>query len=87
MPLTPQKLAELEAIGKCPELQRVVMCKTVLAETDRYLNDLARSVRECKRVDEASRFARWLLFSGVLDLVKAVSATPETALAASQVRR
>jgi len=39
-------------------------------ETDRYLDSLARSVRECKRVDEASNFSRWLQFSGVLQILE-----------------
>lgn len=81
MALTPKKLAEYQALGRNPELHHLVMCKRVLAETERYLDDLARSVRECKRVDEASRFARWLVFSGVLEIVKGA---PQTALAASQ---
>ena len=31
---------------------------------------LAREVRECKSVNEASRFCRWLQFSGVLKLLQ-----------------
>ena len=46
------------------------MRKRVVEETRRYLDDLARCVRECKRVDEAARFARWLLFSGILEIVR-----------------
>ena len=44
--------------------------KWFLSETKRYLEGLARCVRECKRVDESSNFSRWLLFSGVFCLVK-----------------
>ena len=43
---------------------------TIHRETSRYLDDLAQHVRECKRVDEASRFVRWLQFSGVLKLLE-----------------
>jgi hypothetical protein len=42
----------------------------VYRETDSFLDDLAKCVRECKRVDEASRFARWLRFSGVLRILE-----------------
>jgi hypothetical protein len=46
------------------------MRRRVVDETARYLGDLAQCVRECKRVDEASRFARWLIFSGILDICR-----------------
>jgi len=39
-------------------------------ETDRFLESLAMSVREGKRVMEASQFARWLNFSGLVSLLK-----------------
>jgi hypothetical protein len=39
-------------------------------ETDRFLDSLAQSVREGKRVTEASNFARWLLFSGLLSFLQ-----------------
>ncbi len=39
-------------------------------ETDRFLDTLAESVREGKRVMEASNFCRWLQFSGVVSLLK-----------------
>ena len=39
-------------------------------ETDRFLDGLAASVREGKAVEEASNFARWLQFSGVLNLLE-----------------
>jgi hypothetical protein len=62
--------ARMRAIGNDGAIQRTVMRKRVVDETARYLDDLARSVRECKRVDEASRFARWLIFSGILDICR-----------------
>lgn len=60
----------MRAIGKDGAIQRTVTRKRIVDETTHYLADLARCVRECKRVDEASRFSRWLLFSGVLDLCR-----------------
>jgi len=39
-------------------------------ETDRRIDSLTRSVRECKRVDEASTFSRWLQFSGILEVLE-----------------
>jgi hypothetical protein len=39
-------------------------------ETDRFLDSLAASVREGKRVTEASNYCRWLQFSGVVSLLK-----------------
>jgi len=40
-------------------------------ETNRYLDSLTQAVCETKRVDEASNFGRWLLFSGVLKILEA----------------
>lgn len=40
------------------------------SETDRHLESLASLVRECKSVDEASRFSRWLQFSGLLEILE-----------------
>jgi hypothetical protein len=67
---TERQLARMRAIGKDGAIQRTVTRKRVVDETAHYLADLARCVRECKRVDEASRFARWLIFSGILDLCR-----------------
>jgi len=39
-------------------------------ETTNRLDSLARSVREHKSVAEASNFAKWLQFSGVIDLLE-----------------
>lgn len=39
-------------------------------ETDRFLESLARDVRENKRVMEASQFCRWLNFSGFVKLLE-----------------
>jgi len=41
------------------------------AETDCRLDVLAKQVREGLAVDEASNFARWLQFSGVMEILKA----------------
>lgn len=42
----------------------------IWSETDRRLDSLAASVREGSQVDEASNFARWLRFSGILKLLE-----------------
>lgn len=42
----------------------------IWSETDRRLDSLAQSVREGVQVDEASNFARWLRFSGILKLLE-----------------
>lgn len=52
-------------------------------ETSRYLAALTRSVREVKRVDEASQFGRWLVMSGALDML---SELPQMAVEASRLR-
>jgi len=39
-------------------------------ETNTMLDSLARSVREGKRVDEASNYCRWLRFSGILEILQ-----------------
>lgn len=39
-------------------------------ETNRKVESFARDVRECKNVREASDFARWLQFSGILALLE-----------------
>jgi len=42
----------------------------IWSETDRRLDSLAASVREGTQVDEASNFARWLRFSGILKMLE-----------------
>ncbi len=42
----------------------------IWSETDRRLDSLMQCVREGVQVDEASNFARWLRFSGILTLLK-----------------
>lgn len=54
-----------------------------ILETKRYLEALARCVRECKRVDEASHFTRWLVMSGALDMLTEL---PQMAPEASALR-
>jgi len=51
----------------------------VWRETNRRLESLARDVRENKNVREASEFARWLQFSGILKILEA-SPQPEPLL-------
>lgn len=54
------------------------------------MDSLAREVRECKGVEEASRFCRWFQFSGVMKLLElhkdALTASP-TPLDPSVLRR
>lgn len=40
-------------------------------ETNRVVDSLTQAVSECKRVDEASSFGRWIRFSGVLQILEA----------------
>ncbi|HXA44413.1 MAG TPA: hypothetical protein VNZ25_02810, partial [Candidatus Angelobacter sp.] len=75
MPLSKSQLARIERIRTDPDLNALAWRQRVVAETERYLESLARSVRECKRVDEASNFARWLQFSGVIELLQECPAT------------
>lgn len=39
-------------------------------ETDRYIETLQRSAREGKQITEAANYARWLQFSGILELLE-----------------
>lgn len=65
---TKEKNDKLTAIGKDATISLTVNVARIVSESDRYLERLARSVRENKSVDEASNFCRWLCFSGVLNL-------------------
>jgi len=49
----------------------VVTLHQIWRETTRKLESFARDVRESKRVLEASDFARWLQFSGVVKIMEA----------------
>jgi hypothetical protein len=42
----------------------------IASETSRFLDTLARDVRECKNVMLASQYARWLQFSGLLKVIE-----------------
>jgi hypothetical protein len=64
------QLARMRAIGTDPAIERSVNRKRIIVETERYLSDLAMHVREAKRADEASRFIRWLQFSGIINLLR-----------------
>jgi hypothetical protein len=66
--MSPEKHAQLRAIGNDPALQWASGLSRIASETDRYLDRLARCVAENKSVDEAVNFCRWLQFSGVLKL-------------------
>jgi hypothetical protein len=69
--MSPEKINRLRAIGQDPEIELRVTLRTIFTETERYLETLVREVRECKSVNEASHFCRWLQFSGVLKLLEA----------------
>jgi hypothetical protein len=79
MQLSKAQLARIERIRSDPDISAIAWRQRVVAETTRYLDGLARSVRECKRVDEASNFARWLQFSGVIELLQECPATSASA--------
>jgi hypothetical protein len=63
----------LQAIGQDPHIGFRVEAETMGRETSSYLDGLARSVNEGKRVDEASNFCRWLRFSGVLKFISSTN--------------
>lgn len=63
-----ERYMKLRAIGEDSELGYRVTLERICSETCRYLETLGREVREGKNVVEAANFARWLRFSGVLDL-------------------
>jgi hypothetical protein len=67
--LSPEKVAFLVSISKDLELAYRVCLRCIHAETVRYLDSLAREVREGKNVLPAADYGRWLQFSGVLDLL------------------
>lgn len=83
MALTKSMLARVERVRNSPDIQAIGWRIHIVKECDWYLASLARSVRECKRVDEASRFARWLEFSAVLEVLKEY---PQTHPAADMLR-
>ena len=66
--MSPEKEIRLRAIGTDPAISWAASLSWLAKETDRYLDRLARSVAECKSVDEAANFCRWLQFSGVMKL-------------------
>lgn len=68
--LSSEKVAELQALGKDPSLKIRGLLEQIFKESCVYLDTLARDVRECKSVDEANNFSRWLQFSGVLSLLE-----------------
>lgn len=61
---------KLQAIAQDQDLDFRVRIKTIYTETWRYLETMAREVREGKSVNEASHFCRWLQFSGILRLLE-----------------
>lgn len=65
-----ERYLELRQIGDDPDLGYRVLLQGMCFETLRYLETLARGVREGKNVDEAANFCRWLQFSGVLELLE-----------------
>ena len=66
--MSPEKALRLRAIGTDPAIGWAATLSRIVTETDRHLDRLARSVGECKAVDEAANYCRWLQFSGVLQL-------------------
>lgn len=65
-----RQLAHLRELGQEPAINHSVNRKRIIVETERYLNGLARCVREGKRADEAARYVRWLQFSGIFNLLR-----------------
>ena len=66
--MSPEQQSRLRAIGSDPAISWTTTVARIVNETDRQLERLARCVRECKSVDEAANFCRWLQFSGILQL-------------------
>ena len=65
-----KRFAELCAIGEDSQIDYRVLLDTICRETSRHLDVLGREIRENKNVFEASRYLRWLEFSGVLKLLE-----------------
>lgn len=61
---------QLRAIGTDASIEFNVTLLGIYNETARYLGRLGRAVAEGRAVDEANNFARWLQFSGVLELLE-----------------
>jgi hypothetical protein len=59
----------------------------IWSETDRRLDSLTRCVREGVQVDEASNFARWLRFSGILALLQPFEQDVPLPIRAAELRR
>ena len=59
----------------------------IWSETDRRLDSLTRCVREGVQVDEASNFARWLRFSGLLTLLQPYEQEVPLPIRAAELRR
>lgn len=68
--MSPERFAELRAIGQDSRIDCAVILETIDRETSRYVEMLGREIREGKGVYEASRFLRWLHFSGILSLLE-----------------
>lgn len=56
--------------GQEPRLFGAAFLHILWSETFNRMESLARSVHEGRAVDEASNFARWLRFSGLLELLQ-----------------
>jgi hypothetical protein len=88
--MPPQTLDRLHLAAGDAGLELRVALARLYSETDRFLDHLAMEVRECKGVEEASRYCRWLQFSGVLKLLelhKEVLSGLSTPVAPSLLRR
>jgi len=66
--MAPKQHLRLREIGSDPSIHWSATLSRIVCETNRYLDRLARCVSECKSVDEAANFCRWLEFSGILQL-------------------
>jgi hypothetical protein len=62
--------ANLRAVGQDPDIHFWVTLRRIHSETMRLLEAYAVEVRECKNVQEASRFCRWLQMSGITSLLE-----------------
>jgi hypothetical protein len=65
-----KRTARLRAIGQDPRLDYSVTLQRIFRETINHLDCLGRHAGEGKNVLEVSLFCRWLVFSGVIDLLE-----------------
>lgn len=79
VPQTSKRITKRLTQDEDDRISWAVLLQTLGRETRFHLERLHRAVKENKRVDEASYYCRWLLFSGVLGILERFETSGEFA--------